>query len=93
MARAIFGKGKIPYKREKINPPDERAFKIFKETSDHKQKFVLALYLQRKDQLVRRTHTLYENPETGELFDVAKVILSAEEGEALIQEIDHMIDG
>jgi len=88
-----FWKGKIPFRKEKKSRPDEQAFQIFKEIKDHKKKFVLALYLQRKQQLVRRTHSLYECPETGELFDVPKITLSPEEGEILAKEIHSLING
>jgi hypothetical protein len=87
-----FWKGKIPYKREKVSQPDERALKLFRQHKDLKQRFVLALYLQRKEQLVRRTQTLYEIPETGELFEVEKISLSSEEGERLAKEINCMIE-
>jgi hypothetical protein len=87
-----FWKGKIPLKKEKKSSPDERAFKMFQKVQDPKKRFVLALYLQRKQQLVRRSQTLYECPETGELFDVAKVSFTPEEGEGLAKEIQRLIN-
>jgi len=87
-----FWRGKIPYKKEKIYRPDEKAMELFHKASDPKQKFVLALYLQRKQQLIRLTQTLYENPETGEVFSIEKVFLLPEEGESLAQAINACIN-
>src|SRR5262245_51555099 len=86
-----FWHGKIPDKKDKTPLPDEKALELFRQMNDPKQRFVLALYLQRKQQLVRRTQTLYEIPKTGEIFDIEKVSLTSEEGEALAREIDRFI--
>ncbi len=86
-----FWKGKIPPKKEKKRLPDEKALDLFRKTEDPRKRFVLALYLQRKRQLVRRTQTLYEIPETGEVFDVEIVLMSSEEGAEIAKEIDESI--
>jgi hypothetical protein len=86
-----FWRGRIPYKKALCQ--DERALELFCKVTDPKQRFVLALYLHRKQQLVRRTQTLYEIPETGALFDVEIMSISPQEQEALAQEIHLMIDG
>jgi hypothetical protein len=88
-----FWKGKIPYKQKKASQPDENALELFRQHKDPKQRFVLALYLQRRGQLMRRTQTLYEIPETGELFEVEKISLSLEEGERVAKEIHCLIEG
>jgi hypothetical protein len=87
-----FWKGKVPFKKEKKGKPDEKTLEIFKQESDPKKKFILAIYLQRKHQLIRRTQTIYEEPENGELFDVAHCSLSTEEGAALVQELTRHIE-
>lgn len=87
-----FWKGKIPLKKEKNFHSDEKALALFRRQTDPKKRFVLALYLQRKQQLVRRTQTLYEIPETGEVFDLEKVTISAAEADTLAHEVDRMID-
>lgn len=88
-----FWKGKIPLKKEKILHPDEKAIELLRQTKDLKKRFVLALYLQRKQQLKRRTQTLYEMPDTGEIFDVEKVLLEAEESSQIAQEIESLLLG
>lgn len=87
-----FWKGKIPLKKEKSSHPDKKTLELFRRLTDPKKRFVLALYLQRKQQLVRRTQTLYEIPETGEVFDLEKVTISTAEVDTLAHEIDRMID-
>lgn len=87
-----FWKGKIPLKKERLSNPDQRALELFKESCDPKIRFVLALYLQRKQQLVRRTPTLYEIPATGELFNVEKEIPNPEESAALAHTVDQLIN-
>jgi hypothetical protein len=87
-----YWKGKIPLKKEKQIDPDEKALSAFRQTTNLKQKYVLALYLQRKQQLIQRTKTLYEIPETGEVFDIEKVALTEEEGENLAKDISIIID-
>ncbi len=86
-----YWKGEIPPKKERQNQPDHNAFELFKSLSDPKIRYVLALYLQRKQQLVRRTQSLYEVQETGEIFDVAPVTLTVQEGESLGQVIEQLI--
>lgn len=89
--KGYFWKGVIPKKKEKILHPDHQALILFK-TMDHpKLRFLLALYLQRKHQLIRRTETFYEIPTTGEVFNIEKETLSQEEGVILAQQLDHMI--
>lgn len=84
-------RGNIPLKKEKVLNPDIKALELFRTLSDLKLRFVLALYLQRKQQFVRRTQTLYEVPETGEVFDVLPVALTAQEGVTLAQVIDKLL--
>ncbi len=86
-----FWKGVIPPKKEKLSLPDENALKLFRSTLEPKMRFVLALYLHRKKQLFRRTETLYELPETGELFHVERQTLLAQESVSLAQWIDEQI--
>ncbi len=85
-------RGNIPLKKEKVTNPDVKALELFRSASDEKLRFVLALYLQRKQQLMRRTHTLYEAPATGEVFDVPPIALTPQEGETLAQVIDQLLD-
>jgi hypothetical protein len=75
-----FWKGKIPLKKEKRLSPDEKALELFRKTEDPKLLFVLALYLHRREQIVRRSDTFYEIPETGEVIAVSRITLSPEEG-------------
>ena len=88
-----FWRGTVPFKKEKVLPADEKALAFFRQVTDPKQLFVLTLYLLRKQQLVQRTSTLYEIPETGEVFNVEKVFVPLEEGKLLAQEINQHIDG
>lgn len=79
-------KGKIPHKLEKKLTPDERALELFKSEEDPQLLAVLALYLQRREQVVKRSSTKkvehYEIPETGEVITIDRIILSPEEGRA-----------
>jgi hypothetical protein len=86
-----FWKGKIPSKKEKCSDYDQKALELFRMVKDPKYLFVLGLYLERKGQIVPRTKTLYEAPETGELFSVEKINLTMEEAEKLAKEIEHML--
>lgn len=88
-----YWRGKVPLKKEKAPDPDEKALHLFRHACHPKQKYILALYLLRKQQLVQRTKTLYEIPETGEVFDVEKVALSQEESEHFAEEITLLING
>jgi hypothetical protein len=85
-----FWRGKVPHKQEKTQV-DEKALTLFSEIKEPKLRFVLALYLQRKRQLIRRTKTLFEIPDTGELFDIEPFFLSAEEGEHCAYEIEQLL--
>lgn len=87
-----FWKGKIPPKKEKVLHPDEKALQLFRHVEDPKQKYVLALYLQRNQQIVKRTKTLFEVPETGEVFDVARMVLEKEEGERVAKELNELLN-
>lgn len=87
-----FWIGRVPFKKEKKEKPDERALELLKQESDPKKKFILAIYLHRKHQLMRRTQTLYEEPHTGELFDITPYPLSSEEGATLVQELTRQIE-
>lgn len=84
-------RGSIPLKKEKVTHPDVKALELFRSVTDEKLRFVLALYLQRKQQLIRRTRTLYEFPATGEVFDVPSIALTPQEGESLAQVIDQLL--
>jgi hypothetical protein len=75
-----FWRGKIPLKRDKKLSPDEKALDLFRETKDLKLLSVLALYLLRRDQIVKRGEAYYEIPETGEVIVVEKIYLSPQEG-------------
>jgi len=86
-----YWKGKIPLKSEKKQRPDAQALQLFYQLKDPKYRYVLALYLQRKQQLVKRTKTLYEIPETGEVFDIPPIVLSAEESEHIAHSIDSQL--
>jgi hypothetical protein len=86
-----FWRGQIPLKKVKERHRDERALELFRQLQEPKKRFALALYLQRKHQLIRRTQTLYEIPESGELFNVEIVLISKEEGEMLAKEIDGLL--
>ena len=87
-----FWKGRIPFKKEKVISPDAKALELFRIIEDPKKSFILALYLQRKQQIVRRTQTVYEIPETGEVFNVERVTLTSEEGAALSQELNDLLN-
>lgn len=86
-----FWRGKIPEKKGKGHHPDKQALELFRQLEDPKKRFVIALYLQRKQQLLRRTQTLYEIPETGEIFDIEPIFISPEEGAALACEMHALI--
>ena len=87
-----YWQGKLPLKKEKVTHPDMKALELFRSAQDEKLRFVLALYLQRKQQLLRRTRTLYEVPASGEVFDVPPIALTPQEGETLAQVIDQLLD-
>ena len=87
-----FWRGKIPPKKEKFLQPDKRALAYFRQLDDLKYRFVLALYLQRKKQLARRTQTVYEIPQTGEVFEVEEISISSEEGARIAEYIHKQIE-
>ena len=87
-----FWRGKIPLKTVKKLTPDEKALALFRNLDDPKILNVLALYLLRRQQIVRAGSAHYEIPETGEVIAVPKLILTPEEGkeagEALVKLLD-----
>ncbi len=87
-----FWRGKIPEKKVKKLSPDEKALELFRKTEDQKLLSVLALYLVRRDQAVRRCETYYEIPETGEVIVVPKMNLSPEEGKRVGEELVRLLD-
>lgn len=78
--KGAFWRGRIPLKKEKKLSPDEKALELFRKTEDPKLLSVLALYLLRREQIMRRSETYYEIPETGEVIVVPKIPLSPQEG-------------
>jgi len=86
-----FWRGKIPLKKEKLTHPDLKALELFRAAEDDKLRFVLALYLHRKGQLIKRTKTLYEFPFSGEVFDVPFIRLTPQEGETMAQVIHELL--
>ncbi len=87
-----FWRGKIPLKKEKKLSPDEKALELFRKTEEPKLLSVLALYLHRRDQIVRRGDAFYEIPETGEVIAVPKIHLSPEEGRAAGEQLVRLLD-
>lgn len=87
-----FWRGKIPLKKEKKISPDEKALLLFKTTSDPKMLAVLALYLLRREQIVKRGDQLYEIPETGEAVMVSKISLTPEEGREIGKQLMKLLD-
>jgi hypothetical protein len=87
-----FWRGHIPAKKKKTIGPDERAFELFLIETEPKRRLILALYLQRRQQLQRRTQTVFERASTGELFDVPQVSLLECEKNALAQEIAQLLE-
>lgn len=90
--KGLIWRGKIPLKKEKRVDPDEKALSCFRLLKDPKYRFVLAIYLQRKKQLVQRTKTLFEIPETGEIFEVEPLVIPVEESMTIAEEIHHIIE-
>lgn len=91
-----FWRGVVPIRRKKNatsvqQKQIERAFELFLKSSDPGERSLLALYLVRKRQLIRRTKTLYEREETGELFDVAALTLTQEEQKMLVGRVYDMV--
>lgn len=84
---AQYWKGKIPLKHEKRQTPDEKALDLFRRMEDPKLLVVLALYLQRRDQVVKRGELYYEIPETGEVVAVPKIPLTPDEARALGEQL------
>lgn len=97
-----FWRGKIPSKMERPDPFDVKALKLFRDTFQAEQNpqvlFVLALYLQRRKQLILLSSTkksqesLFELIETGEVFALKTFHLKEEEMAAILQEIMQWID-
>lgn len=87
--------GKIPKKKTKTISRDEKAHLLFKDTYhekvDEKVTYVLALYLERKKQLQRRTGVknklCFENPDSGETFLIEKLLLAPEELDQIISKL------
>jgi hypothetical protein len=87
----LIWKGKIPLKRQKIMTADEKANHLFRtlvnekseDLENQKLTFVLALYLERKKELVARgvlkNKSCFEHVESGEVFALDRVQLSQEE--------------
>ncbi len=79
--------GVIPLKKEKKKTPDEQALARFRQLeSQPKLRYLLALYLQRKGMLVKRTGHLFEIPETGEVFEVQMAPITEE----VTEEFSHL---
>lgn len=91
-----FWRGKIPLKKDKKLSPDEKALGLFIKLDDPKLLSVLALYLQRRGQIMKRGEEkefhYYEVPETGEMISVPKMILSPEESKDAGETLIHLLD-
>lgn len=91
-----YWRGRIPAKKEKKKTPDERALELFRKEEDPKLLSVLALYLQRRDQIIRRSEEkkrlLFEIPETGEIIPVPKMHLSPEEGRKIGEQLVKLLN-
>ncbi|MCH9627901.1 MAG: hypothetical protein S4CHLAM2_15490 [Chlamydiales bacterium] len=91
-----YWRGKIPLKIEKRQTPDEKALKLLRTLEEPKLLSVLALYLQRRGQIVRRGEgkgsIYYEIPESGETFALAKITLSPEEGREVGEQLVRLLD-
>ncbi len=91
-----FWKGKIPQKVEKRQTPDEKALELFLAEEDPHLLAVLALYLQRRGQIIRRGEEkkmdVYEIPETGEAVAIPKVSLSPEQGKEAGEKLVRLLD-
>lgn len=94
-----FWRGKIPLKKEKPSSSDEKMLTFFRETfaeqKNPKVLYVLALYLQRKKQLMllpsmqQQESLLFELMETGETFSVVPFSLKDEEMIGIFQNISN----
>lgn len=89
---AQYWKGKIPQKIEKRQTPDQKALDLFRKMEDPKLLVVLALYLQRRDQVIKRGELYYEIPETGEVIAVPKISLTPDEGKALGEQLIDLLN-
>ncbi len=87
-----FWHGKIPEKSEKKMRPDERALEFFQIGEDPKELTLLALYLQRRGQVVKRKGSLYEIPETGEVIFFEPVSLTPQESEEITARLIERLD-
>lgn len=81
--------GKIPLKQEKKLTPDEEAYARFCSLHKNGQSpellFLLALYLERKKMLIRCHMTLFEEPNSGETFEVKSVAVNDQAKEELLE--------
>ncbi len=91
-----YWRGKIPLKVEKRLTPDEKALDLLRTLEEPKLLTVLALYLQRRGQIVRRGEEkgeiYYEIPENGETFALPKITLSPEEGKEAGEKLVGLLD-
>jgi hypothetical protein len=93
----VYWKAHMLQKSQKKIPIDEKAFLLFKElildNGDAKKSFVLALYLERRKQMIRRAENkktskiYYEIPQTGEVVEIHSLLLSYKEGQTLLNEL------
>ncbi|MCB1181437.1 MAG: hypothetical protein KDK55_05410 [Chlamydiia bacterium] len=95
----IFWKWIIPKKKTKIPPPDFQALEYFKnyceeeDLSSLKKRFILAMYLERKKQMVlrkkdKKTHTLYfEILSSGQISVVKEVAIFPQEADEILSEL------
>lgn len=90
-SEGLVWKGKVSVKKQKILNGDEKASHFFRTLMNEKSEdaenqritFVLALYLERKKELISRgvlkNKSCFEHAESGEVFALERVQLSQEE--------------
>lgn len=99
----VLWRGRIPEKKERPPTEDEKMFLLFhrlieEEKSDKTLLFVLALYLQRKGQLILRSEIkkegglFFEIPTSGEILSVEIVVVTPSQGEKIIEEIGKQLE-
>lgn len=90
-----YWKAKVAPKKQKVLSKDEKALAFFQqeyESENHQLLYVLALYLERRKQLIKKSDSKgkvsFEAVSTGELFQVKKVAVTQEAIDKILTILD-----
>lgn len=86
-----YWKGKVAPKKQKSTTADEKALTLFQQEYGKENRevlYVLALYLERRKQLIKRGKERFEIPLTGALYTVEEVSVTQEVIDKILRILD-----